>query len=396
MNKVNINVECNIDNSYSSNKAYVYAQYGKEPSIFSLYEPDNIEMTIKTKFIDDLIIKSNILNKKYSNELPIKLNPKHIHNFRDSLFLEYNINSDENMYIYISYAESINDSISLITNKKLPKFINATFVIYYNHTNSVHLEELENIIQSFNKNVTFYKNQKDHSYINLVVQENNQIKLKSYTIKSPEIDLELSYGIEFAELYPSIVDGLAKETKGLWIFHSTPGMGKTMLTRKIIAEVNELLNDDDDARIIYLPSEMVKLLEDPSFIPFISDYPGSILVIEDADVALQSREQYGQIVQTVLNLTDGILSDCLKIKILATFNCNLDKIDTALLRKGRLQLRHEFLNVPQDRAIELAKKLNLDSELLLQKSDWSLADIYNLDKNPEPLIKKKAKIGFGA
>ena len=87
----------------------------------------------------------------------------------------------------------------------------------------------------------------------------------------------------------------------------------------------------------------------------------------------------------------------MKLVFFQNFQFTLDKIDKALLRKGRLQLRHEFTNIPKDSAIELAKLLNLDYTLLEEKESWSLADVYNLDKNPIPLINtKKGKIGFNS
>lgn len=423
MNNLQINLDSNIDNGNSANKAFVYNKYGIEPSIFSIYEPDGSTMFIKSKFINELISKSRILTNKFSYEQDKKINTKVIGDLRDAVFLEYtdfdksdyvmhnnewvrsgvlgfnsNLPKKHPMYINVIFQNSENDTSFLMSKKKLPVLIEAQFVILYDSTNPYHLDALKNLVDKFNKNVIFAKYQTTSSYINLVVQENNQIKLKSYNIKKPVINLELSYGEEFANLYPSIVENITKEEKGLWIFHSDPGAGKSILIRSIIAEVNERFNDSDneDARIIYLPSEMVKLLEEPTFIPFISQYPGSVLVIEDADIALQSREQYGRIVQTVLNLTDGILSDCLQIKIIATFNCALDKIDKALLRKGRLQLRHEFLNLDQERAIKLAESLGLDPTPLKDKESWSLADVYNLDKDPTPLVKKKTGFGFGS
>ena len=150
-----LNLDANLDNAYSVNKSFAYSQYGIEPSIFSIFEPDNLEMSIKTKFINDIIEKSKILNKKFANELPIKLNTKHIHQMRDSIFIEYPCNDGNTpMYIYISYAEAIDNTLYLIANKKLPRIINVSINIYYNHTIQSHLTELENLINTFNKSLT--------------------------------------------------------------------------------------------------------------------------------------------------------------------------------------------------------------------------------------------------
>ena len=150
--------------------------------------------------------------------------------------------------------------------------------------------------------------------------------------------------------------------------------------------------------VIYMPSEMVAALESPDFIPFIQDYQDSVLVIEDADNALESRKNHGSIVKTVLQLTDGILADCLRLKIIATFNCELSKIDEALLRKGRLQIRHEFRYLNRDEAIKLAISLKInpdifDSDDYRNKKDWTLAEIYNIHTDFH-WEKKQKKLGF--
>ena len=61
-----------------------------------------------------------------------------------------------------------------------------------------------------------------------------------------------------------------------------------------------------------------------------------ILIIEDAERVISDRESNGSPagVSNILNLTDGILGDCLNIQVIATFNMKREKIDQALLRKG--------------------------------------------------------------
>jgi hypothetical protein len=364
---------------------------------------DHLSFAYNSKWVKKLIYgpNSTIISQRYTNTSSSKWNEKMTFEMIDSLYLEYKIGDDTYepiyMFIYFEDLTGFDDSYKLLY-KKWPKYTGISINIYYNKSNIAHLETITKFTKEINKNRSLLNSSaEDKAYINLVVQENNQIKLREYNIKTPEMNLELNYGIGFSNLYPKMINDMCEDDKGLWIFNSNPGMGKSMVIRKIIAEVNNIMckNESFSAKVIYLPSEMVKLLEDPSFIPFISKYPGSLLVIEDADVALQSREQYGHIVQTVLNLTDGILSDCLRIKILCTFNCSLDKIDKALLRKGRLTLRHEFEELSEESAIKLAKHLKKDVTKIVGKRTWTLTDIYNIDQDPTPLINKnKGKIGF--
>ena len=73
-------------------------------------------------------------------------------------------------------------------------------------------------------------------------------------------------------------------------------------------------------------------------------YPDSVLIIEDAEKVVRNRNGNGNetAVSNLLNLSDGILGDCLKTQIVATFNTERQLIDKALLRKGRLIAEYKF------------------------------------------------------
>lgn len=236
----------------------------------------------------------------------------------------------------------------------------------------------------------------DSNYICLVTENNGTLTTSDFTIKKPKINIPLAYGEEFAAYDKQIYKTLCNNDKGIWIFHGDPGTGKSIWLRHLIGKLNKTNKVQD---VIYMPSEMVKMIETPSFIPFIQQYQDSVLIIEDADIALQSRKQYGSIVNTLLNLTDGILADCLRLKIVATFNCELDKIDSALLRKGRLVFRHEFKPIPRSQAIKLAEWLKIDitvfnSDSYKNKDEWTLAEVYNIHENFH-WEKSNKKLGFG-
>ena len=137
---------------------------------------------------------------------------------------------------------------------------------------------------------------------------------------------------------------------------------------------------------------MAEMLSEPSIIPFLMDHKNSILIIEDAERVIADREGNGSPagVSNILNLTDGILGDCLNIQILATFNMKREKIDQALLRKGRLIAEHKFEKLNVEDSNKLLKFLKKEHEV---NEAMSLADIYNIDTE---LIKtsNKSKIGL--
>ncbi len=105
---------------------------------------------------------------------------------------------------------------------------------------------------------------------------------------------------------------------------------------------------------------MAEMLSEPSFIPFLMDHRNSILIIEDAERVISDREGNGSPagVSNILNLTDGILGDCLNIQVIATFNMKKEKIDQALLRKGRLIAEHKFEKISVEKKNKILKFLN--------------------------------------
>lgn len=104
-----------------------------------------------------------------------------------------------------------------------------------------------------------------------------------------------------------------------------------------------------------------------------------------------SREHLANdsVVSTILQLTDGLFSDYLNIKIICTFNTNIERIDKALLRKGRMIAKYKFTPLSAEKTAALAKKLGHENAT----GSMTLADIFGLEKRDFKDPDKKA-IGF--
>lgn len=226
------------------------------------------------------------------------------------------------------------------------------------------------------------------SKVYMVIQGSHGLDLQSFDIDIPVLDMELNYGKDWAAKHELLLESLTiKKKKGIALLHGLPGTGKSMYIRNLISVLSE------NRTVVYLPNQLINNITDPGFIPLMAEYSGSILVIEDADEAIKSRKSGGGIVDKLLNLSDGILSDFLGMQIICTFNNDLSSIDDALLRKGRLILKHEFGKLDVKAAQELSNRLGFKTEI---NTEMTLAEIYNQDdvlNADEP--KSTQKIGFG-
>lgn len=208
-----------------------------------------------------------------------------------------------------------------------------------------------------------------------------------FDVKKINIDIEKNYNEGFDKISEKIIDGLnSKDKTNLVILSGEPGVGKTTYVRYLTSKLKK--------NIIFISPDMVDFITDPAFIPFLMKNNDSILIIEDAEPALEKRTEGGRssAVSNVLNLTDGLLSDCLKISIVATFNTGIRNIDEALTRRGRLLMNYKFEKL----SVEKSRQLLIDnghSEIEV-KQPMTLADIYFYGQDNNVEKKTERKLGF--
>ena len=139
----------------------------------------------------------------------------------------------------------------------------------------------------------------------------------------------------------------------------------------------------------------MSVLSDPDFLPFISDYRDSVLVLEDCEELLKPRvlsDSTNHSLVNLLNLGDGLLSDALSIKVICTFNAMLKDIDQAILRKGRLVARYEFGPLSSEKTHALLVKQGVEAP---NGDALTLAEIYNMSSPDYSLNGVQRKLGFG-
>ena len=129
----------------------------------------------------------------------------------------------------------------------------------------------------------------------------------------------------------------------------------------------------------------------PEFIELLIENPNSVLIIEDAENIMMDRQYNSDSsVSNLLNLSDGLMSDCLSVQIICTFNSSVNLIDSALMRKGRLIAKYEFGKLGVEKANLLSKHLGFDVNI---DQPMTIAEIANPTEKTQP-VKKMEVIGF--
>lgn len=278
---------------------------------------------------------------------------------------EYILKSDKKrLIIWVSLDNNyLNvDFLYDVSDKATEEWVLAT-----NHKLRTHLGE--------NKSPTF----------KILSKNKGSFRTKEVKLERFEFDVNKTYNDDFIEVNDIILNSLNENKAGLILLHGKPGTGKT-------SYIKNLINTHSKKTFIFIQNEFVSELLDPEFISFLLKHKDSVLIIEDAEKVITTREQANEnsVVSTILQLTDGLFSDYLNVKIICTFNTSIEKIDKALLRKGRMIAYYDFQALTKEKTNLLLK--SLDSEPTDQ--ELTLAEIFNYQTKEFNQNSKKKKIGF--
>ena len=323
----------------------------------------------KFNIIPDIIIETKI-NCKKANEWFLEKYKSDIKEYHYNVYGTRNNKYPQNGELYYYIDEDFLINIHLT---------NDTVRLLFKKSDIEKVEEIRNGIKKFR-----LKKESSLSRIYLLINSRTGLEIKGLDINKPTMNIEDNYNDDFAEIHKTIFNRLyRKNGKGLVLLHGKPGTGKTSYIRYLIFALKK--------NVIFLPPNVTSSITDPSLLNILINNPNSVFIIEDAENIIVDREKEGNSsVSALLNITDGLLSDCLNIQIICTFNTDISKVDSALLRKGRLIAQYEFKELEVEKANALSLKLGFVSNF---NSPMSLTAIYNQDEKDFQQLKKNT-IGF--
>jgi hypothetical protein len=327
-----------------------------------LYNVYNVHSYIdKEKFLLQLVEKYNLTEESFlfKNEYARNKRPEEI----DFEYSQYIIKLKEKLLLQIT-----------------------VYNISFWYSKSIDFNEITEILEIIGQLKTKKKFRNKFYMVAVSPRSENGLELNKYKIKKEPFDLAVHYNDDFLDVNNTISEFLVDDSRnGLILLHGKYGTGKTSYLRHLISTLNK--------RFIFLPVNLMDAISSPNFLPFISRYKNSILILEDCEELLEARgaNTNSNSLVNLLNIADGLLSDALSLKIICTFNANIKQIDQAVLRKGRLVARYEFneLDVPKSKT--LLGTLGYDDNI---SKPMTLAEIYHSPAKDFGISSNSKKIGF--
>jgi SpoVK/Ycf46/Vps4 family AAA+-type ATPase len=190
-----------------------------------------------------------------------------------------------------------------------------------------------------------------------------------------------------SEFYPGLttspeeyIENYLKSKASVLLMAGPAGTGKTTLLRHMIYKHNMC------ASVVYDENLM---MSDSVFQTFLFDRENDVLIIEDADLIITSRQDdNNKLMSRFLNISDGLIKLPNKKLIFTTNISDFGRVDSALMRPGRCFDVMHTRHLSYEEAKKAAKVAGVT--VPTEEREYTLAEVFSQKKWQE-----KRRVGFG-
>lgn len=193
--------------------------------------------------------------------------------------------------------------------------------------------------------------------------QGNPRKIPRNIAVMPIKDVEGNYDPESKDLLVDLSKLQPSQGGSILLFTGIPGTGKTHAIRSLlwewrswaefhyVVDPNTFFGDSPD----YLMKVVFDELDDAPIPMSRREEEATkwkIIILEDAGqlIGIDAKSQIRHGMAQLLNLSDGMLGQGLKLMFLITTNEEIGKLDPAISRAGRCSVRHEFKKLDKEQA----------------------------------------------
>lgn len=275
-------------------------------------------------------------------------------------------------------------SLYIITKQRIFGITYNKCRVYYSPNDN--LEEIKKFVTELWACFPKEEPQEKLARVGLIKYSQGEYYTSFSNIRKTHVNIEENYNDDFLPVHKDIIDFLNQRESGLMLLYGSAGSGKSFYIRHLCSTIAK--------DYVIVPNSVASRLGDPDFISYITSCKDYVFILEDCEQLLVDRvdNPWNNAITTILNMADGLLSDIVNIKFICTFNAAVDKIDPALLRKGRCFAKYEFKELCEEKVAKLNEKYNLG---LQEIKPMTLAEVYNAEKTDYSEEENKPrKIGF--
>jgi hypothetical protein len=226
--------------------------------------------------------------------------------------------------------------------------------------------------------------------------DGNDISAEEITdVPEPLADdlMTLYYGRDINEWIQGFDRHTRNKIGGITILEGVPGTGKTTLVSQLVVRLTA-------SHVFYvLPVGNDRALTSPELVPFWvgqnEQHPDKVkvIVMEDAERVLLRRDVDNQnSISALLNIADGLMGRMLRLHLVCSLNGQLDEIDPAILRPGRLLSYRRFGLLSKENATAIARARGVSFEPARGHEGFTLAEVLNPSVVEQP--SQEVRIGF--